>query len=267
MGTAISKNHTFKTPLRFWLLMANFWKLVNKVIARADILLEIIDARMIKETRNAEVESKVKGEGKPLIYVVNKCDLADIEMLKKRIQGLHPCVFVSTTKHHGFSRLKERILIEAHKRKIRQPRVGVLGYPNVGKSSVINGLKGREAAKTSSESGYTRSVQNIRVSPSIMMIDTPGVFPILENDKIGNILTGAVDYSKAKNPEDAVLRLMEEHPGIIEKYFKVGAMADGDAALGEIGAKKNFLKKGGTPDTDRTARHILKLWQKGDIKG
>ncbi|MBI2139814.1 50S ribosome-binding GTPase [Candidatus Woesearchaeota archaeon] len=246
--------------------MANFWRLVNKVIAKADVILEVIDARMVEETRNAEVESKVKGEGKPLIYVVNKCDLVNIEGLRKKIQHLNPCVFVSTTQHHGFTMLKDRILIEAHKRNIKKPRVGVLGYPNVGKSSVINTLKGSSAAKTSPESGFTRSLQNVRVGSSIMMIDTPGVFPYLENNKAAHILTGVIDSGKAKDPDAAAMRIMEEHPGVVEKYFNVGAHDDGEITLGEIALKRGLLLKGGKPDIDRAARNILRLWQKGEIK-
>ncbi|MBI2138263.1 50S ribosome-binding GTPase [Candidatus Woesearchaeota archaeon] len=246
--------------------MANFWRLVNKVIAKADVILEVIDARMVEETRNAEVESKVKGEGKPLIYVVNKCDLVNIEGLRKKIQHLNPCVFVSTTKHHGFTMLKDRILIEAHKRNIKKPRVGVLGYPNVGKSSVINTLKGSSAAKTSPESGFTRSLQNVRVGSSIMMIDTPGVFPYLENNKAAHVLTGVIDSGKAKDPDAAAMRIMEEHPGSVEGYFGVGAHDDGEITLGEIALKKGLLLKGGKPDIDRAARNILRLWQKGEIK-
>ncbi|MBI5881377.1 GTPase, partial [archaeon] len=62
--------------------MANYWKLVNDVIREADILLEILDGRSIDETRNIEIEDKVKKSGKVLIYVINKCDLVDKDKME-----------------------------------------------------------------------------------------------------------------------------------------------------------------------------------------
>ena len=62
--------------------MPSFWKHVNKVIKEADIIIEVLDARMVEETRNFEVEDKVKKEEKILLYVFNKCDLASKEKLK-----------------------------------------------------------------------------------------------------------------------------------------------------------------------------------------
>ncbi len=91
--------------------MANYWKIVNKVINDADILLEVLDARSIEETRNPEIEEKVKERGKLLIFVVNKCDLADKEQIEENIKGLWPCVYVSSTEHLGFRKLWERIII------------------------------------------------------------------------------------------------------------------------------------------------------------
>ena len=63
--------------------MANFWDLVNKVIRNADILLLVMDARMAEGTRNIEIEDRVKEAGKPLIYVLNKCDLVDKAFIEK----------------------------------------------------------------------------------------------------------------------------------------------------------------------------------------
>ena len=63
--------------------MASFWNIVNKVIRESDILLEVLDARMVKETRNKEIEDKVKKSGKILIYVINKCDLVEKPTLER----------------------------------------------------------------------------------------------------------------------------------------------------------------------------------------
>ncbi len=246
--------------------MPNFWKLVNKVIRQADILLEVLDARMIDETRNAEVEKKVAELGKTLIFVANKCDLVDKEKLEVQLAPLQPSIYVSSTKHFGFKKLRERIFIEAKRRKIDNPRVGVLGYPNVGKSSVINALKGATAAKTSAESGFTKGLQAIRISGNLMMIDTPGVFPDMEKDKEKHAMIGSVDYGKVKEPDVAVMRIMREYPGVVERYFSVPAREDLGETLEEIALKKKLILKAGQPDITRAANMILRLWQKGEIK-
>ena len=75
--------------------MPSFWGLVNRVIREADVLLLLLDARLVNETRNLEIESKVRQKGKPLIYVVTKCDLVGKAHAEKWKSILNPCVFIS----------------------------------------------------------------------------------------------------------------------------------------------------------------------------
>ena len=87
-----------------------FWKMVNEVIARSDIVLEILDARMIEETRNPEVERRVERYGKQLIFVINKCDLVPPSWLTKAKKDLHPVVCVESKSRKGKTQLREKIL-------------------------------------------------------------------------------------------------------------------------------------------------------------
>lgn len=247
--------------------MARFWEVVNEVLGHADMLLLLLDARMVKETRNREIEDKVRKMGKPLIYVITKSDLVPRAELLKWKKRLNPCVFVSAKDRQGTSMLRERILIEAQKAglKWRILRVGVLGYPNVGKSSLINALKGKKAAPVSSTSGYTRGVRNVRADTRIMLIDTPGVIPYREDDAIKHILTGTKDHTKVKEPDLAVMELMARFPGKIERFYGVRALKDKEKTLERIALKRNLLLKGGKPDVMRMAKTILQDWQKGRI--
>jgi ribosome biogenesis GTPase A len=151
--------------------MNSYWAIVNKVIRDADILLEVLDARSVDASRNEEVEDKVREAGKTLIYVVNKCDLVDKRTMEKMKKKLKPSVFVSATERLGTSYLREEIMKRAPKGAFK---VGVLGYPNTGKSSIINSLKGRSSARASSVSGFTHGCQNVRISQRFMLIDSPG---------------------------------------------------------------------------------------------
>jgi ribosome biogenesis GTPase A len=245
--------------------MKNFWEIVNNVIEDADILLLVLDARLVEETRNNEIEDKVRKAGKTLIYVITKCDLVTKREADDWKKKLRPSVFMSARERLGTSKLRERILIEAQKARLewRVLRIGVLGYPNVGKSSVINALKGKKAAPTSPASGYTKGVRNVKIGPNIMLIDTPGVIPYMERNPVKHLLIGTSDFTKSKDPDLDVMELMRRFPGKIESFYGISVSEDNEESLKKIAIKKNMLTKGGRPDIMRAARIILRDWQRG----
>jgi len=245
--------------------MANrFWRIVNDVISKADIILLLLDARMIKETMNDEIVSKV--QDKPLIYVITKSDLVRRSELSK--VKLNPSVYVSAKYHQGTLKLRDRILIEGKKayKDKNVFTVGVLGYPNVGKSSLINAVKGKKSAPTSSASGFTRGVQKVKADNRITFLDTPGVIPYREDDKVKHALIGTVDYNKIKEPDLAVAGIMEIYPGVIEECYGVEESDDFEETIEKIAEKKKLMKKGNEPDVERASRMILKDWQVGKIR-
>ncbi len=248
--------------------MPSFWKHVNAVLQRSDIILEVLDARFIEETRHSEIERKIQGSGKQILYVINKSDLADIptlQIIKKRLQ---PSIFISSTDRLGTTLLKKKLFELARGKEVV---VGVVGYPNVGKSSVINALAGRKAARTSAESGFTKGLQKVRISPRIVLLDTPGVFPRKEQAQQKYALFGAIDYAKIKDPELAAIRLIQEHSKAITSYYGVDGVGDVEGTGAEEileGIAKAFhkLRKGGQADLEATARMILRDWQTGKIR-
>jgi len=228
----------------------------------AEIIIEVIDARMIEETRNEEIEKKIRAKGKILLYGVTKCDLVDVSKLKKRLQSLKPAVFISGKEKLGTTILKKKILELS---KGESVVVGVVGYPNVGKSSLINALAGRGAARTSSESGFTKGMQKIKVDNKIMVLDTPGVYPHMEKDEIKHGRIGAIGYSKVKDPESVALNLIEEMPEKVKKYYGVEG-EDAEEILEAVAFRLKRLQKGGEPDLEAASRSILKDWQTGRMK-
>ena len=246
--------------------MPQFWKVVNDVIKDADVLLLLLDARLIQETMNAEIENKVRKAGKPLIYVITKSDLADKNVIEKWKRQIKPCVFVSAKEYYGLKMLRNRILIEGKRNLVDKVTVGVLGYPNVGKSSLINAMRGRKSAPTSILSGYTKGLQKIKSDNRITFLDTPGVIPYQEKDEVKHSLIGTIDFTKTREPDMIVMGLMEKFPGKIEAFYGVAEDVDPELTIEHITMKNNVLKKGGKLDIMRMSRMILKDWQKGVIK-
>lgn len=244
-------------------MVRNFWSIVDKVLQDADILLLVLDARLPERTDNKELREKVKRSGKTLITVVNKADLVEKWMLVSLKKKYNPCVFVSAQKYYGMTKLRQMILRYAD---ITPVKVGVVGYPNTGKSSVINSLKGKSSAPVSSVSGYTKGRQDIKIDNKIRIIDTPGVLSA-GDDTGSNKLKIAASTNIKEDPDLVAYELLQENGFVVMRYFGLekNDYADEQEMLEAIALKLNRKKEGGEPDTETTARIILQQWQKGAI--
>ncbi|VVB79080.1 GTPase Der [uncultured archaeon] len=254
--------------------------IVANLIQISDIILEVLDARFPQETRNLEIEEEILNMGKKIIYVLNKADMVE-DLAKKKEQlkemKLYPYVLVSCRSRVGSNELREKIKIEAKRVELphgemKRVQVGIIGYPNTGKSSLINFLTGRSAAKVGAEAGFTKGLQKVKLTQDILVLDTPGVIPQKEysaSDKLAaskHAKVNARDYSKVRSPDFVVAKLMEEYPEQIEKFYGVDVHGNSDELIQIIGHRRNMLKKGGVIDEDKAARVILKDWQEGKIK-
>lgn len=248
--------------------------LIDHVINEADIIFEVLDSRFLEKTRNTEIEKRVKKLGKILVYIFNKSDLVDINKAKieKDFGELKPNLFFSSKKRKGAATLRRLIKIETRKIKKDAVNIGIIGYPNTGKSSLINFLVGRKMARTSSEAGFTKGIQKIKISEGVYLIDTPGIIPPEEKSYenraflVKHSQIGSITWDRTKNPEMVVFELMKEYPGVLEARYGVDANGDVESLIEMLGRKFHYLKKGNEVDEDRTAKHILREWQEGKIK-
>lgn len=239
----------------------SYQELVDAVLNKADIILIVLDARKVRESINQDIEKNILRSRKRTIYVINKCDLVPKEEITElKVKNY---VRISALNHLGTTKLLKKINELA---KGKEVTVGVVGFPNTGKSTLINALKGRKSAPTSPHSGYTKGLQKIRISNSIMMIDTPGVLP--ERRVKGSVLVaiGAVDSEKLKDPEYGAAQLMNTLHGKIERHYGVEPKDDPYETIEEIALKKKIIRKGGIADTERMAREIVRKWQRGQIR-
>lgn len=280
-----------------------FITLAKEVIRVSDIIIEVLDARFLNKTRNAHLERMILSSHKQIIYALNKSDLVNVKELKSSdlVQGLNPHVFISSTQKTGGKKLRDHIKIlskrilkdperqvKTEEEKLKKYRhgkgyetflktgdevyVGIIGYPNVGKSSLINLLAGSGSAKVSPRSGFTKGIHKVRLADGIILLDTPGL--ITEEDAAAthssrlakHTLIGVRTHDTSKNPDFIVAEMMKEYPGILEEHYKIEANGDSEELLEKLGRRLNYIKKKDQVDTDRTARQILKDWQQGKIK-
>jgi ribosome biogenesis GTPase A len=251
--------------------------LAEKIISDTNIILEVLDARFYEETRNKEIEKKIEKKGKQIVYVVNKSDLIDKQKQKQIKQKLKPSIIVSCVERKGISELRNTIKKLAKKisekdKNFNSVNIGVIGYPNTGKSSLLNILIGKSSAGVGSDAGFTKATQKIKLSKGIILIDTPGVIPKKdysnsEMQKIaGHAILGGRSYSQVREPEIVVQEILTKYPGVLEKYYQIEAHGDAEILIEDFGKKQGFLKKGGLVNEDAAARSIIKDWQKGKIK-
>ena len=269
------------------------WDSIKRIIIESDIVLEVLDARLIELSRNEEVERLVKEIKRPVIFVVNKSDLVSKQSIREQIERLKQegeVVFVSSENKRSARILTSKIkqvFQKYGKRDLRKKLMGkptpeyreaegkivvcVLGYPNVGKSSIINILAHRKKAKVSKKAGTTHGIHWIRASDEIKLIDSPGVIPLKKDDEIRYGLIGAKDTERLKDSEivaDSIIKLfMKNNKKAFEDFYSIQIeKEDYDSIINQLGKKKSFLVKGGRIDENRTAVLIVKDWQEGRLR-
>jgi hypothetical protein len=221
---------------------------------------------MPEMTTNSEIVQKVDMmRNKRLFLVFNKIDLIskkDLVELKKKYPN---AFFVSGIKRTGISEMKRSLENMAENWTRTSLRVGLVGYPNVGKSSIINLLSPSAKATVKAISGTTRKVQWTREG-RLRIQDSPGVIPYQDSAfKAGFV--SAKDPHKLKNPENVAMSIVEylrKKGDVLERFYGATGDTDYDLFLA-IGKKKGFLLKGGEIDEIRTAIKIIEDWQKGNI--
>jgi hypothetical protein len=240
-----------------------FWPVVMNVLRNSDVVLLLVDARMPEISRNSEIVDKVRSmRDKRLVLVFNKVDLIS----RKETNGLkkeYPnAFFVSATKRTGVKELKGVLENMAENWNRPSLRVGIVGYPNIGKSTLINLIVPDARAKVSSVSGTTKKTQWAR-SGRLRVMDSPGVIPFGDR-KVQIGMTAAKDPHRIKNPEKVAVRIIEH---LIKRGVRIYSIKGDDAyeIFEEIGRKKGYLIKGGEVDENRISIKVIDDWQKGKI--
>ncbi|KAL4893966.1 P-loop containing nucleoside triphosphate hydrolase protein [Aspergillus ambiguus] len=295
-----------------------FDKVFKQVVDAADVVLYVLDARDPEGTRSKEVEREVVAAAagqKRLILILNKIDLVPPPVLKGWLVHLrryfptlplkatngggnahtfdHKQLSVKGTSETLFRALKTF----AHNKQMKRAiSVGVIGYPNVGKSSVINALTARlnkgssNACPTGAEAGVTTSLREVKLDSKLKLIDSPGiVFPNAEKSgKKGKkkqeeqarlVLLNAIPPKQIEDPIPAVTLLVKRlsaSEGLLSKLLQLynipplfpgGGSDQTTDFLIHVARKRGRLGKGGVPNLEAAAMTVINDWRDGRIQG
>lgn len=269
-------------------------KMIEEDIKLVDLVIEVIDARAPLSSRNPDID-KIAGS-KARLILMNKADLADNKVSEEwkayfEKKGIK-VVFLNSKNKEGLRNVLPaarevcKDLIERNLRKgiKNQPlRAMVLGIPNVGKSTFINAICGKNIAKTGNKPGVTVGKQWISVNKELNLLDTPGIlWPKFEDQEVGLKLAflGSINDEILVTEElagELLLRLYRDYPEMLKERYSItdetfeGVDSEVTFAtkqsrmMDQIAKVRGCLKKAGEADYSRVAGLVLDEFRNGKI--
>jgi ribosome biogenesis GTPase A len=244
-----------------------------------DGVICVLDARAPVATLNNNLK-KVFGE-KPVLYLLNKCDLADgkadafVRFFEEHGKDCAKCNAADgNTKRLIWSRL-EKIVKEKRERAeakgfTRTFRFMVAGIPNTGKSTIVNLISGQKRAKTGDKAGVTRDVRWLRCG-SFDLLDTPGTMPpSFENQDLARHLAyiGSIN-DDILDLEDLAYELLgelaEKYPKLLTERYGIEDFSDKLAMYETLCKRRGFMLRGGDYDYERGAKALIDDFRKGRL--
>lgn len=264
--------------------MAKTRRLIKESLPLVDGVIEIADARVPQSSRNPELPELIGN--KPLMVLLNKCDLADEKATKKKIaelaqQGI-ASIGVDCRSGKGlsaFAPMVRKVLSERIQKNIdrgmagRPLRLMVVGIPNTGKSSFINRMARKNKAKVADKPGVTRQNQWFNIGNGIELLDTPGVlWPKFDDPDvglrlafIGSVKDTIMDLELISARFLTILN--ENYPEKIKERYKLVFPENSEEfeRLEMLARKRGMLISGGEPDTERAAVMLLDEYRSGKL--
>ncbi|KAL9102377.1 MAG: hypothetical protein Q9163_002470 [Psora crenata] len=251
------------------------WNELYKVIDASDVVIHVLDSRDPLGTRCRSVEKYIKEEAphKHLIFVLNKCDLVPTGVAASWVRALsteyptlafHASITNSFGKGSLIALLRQFSSLHSNRKQIS---IGFIGYPNTGKSSIINTLRKKKVCTVAPIPGETKVWQYITLMKRIYLIDCPGVVPSNQGDSPEDILLkGVVRVENVENPEQYIAAVLKKtKPQHIERTYDVRGFSTPTEFLEILARKGGRLLKGGEADVDGVAKMVLNDFLRGKI--
>ena len=254
-----------------------------------DIVIELVDARIPRSSRNPDIDSLAAGKSR--VIILNKADMADDRETDNWVKHFTDegmiAVKLNSRSGSGMKQVKDAIAKAAEAKMARDRARGILnrpvraivgGIPNVGKSTFINSFAGRAVTKTGNKPGVTKGKQWIRLNKQVELLDTPGIlWPKFEDRKTAEHLAfiGSIKDEVIEKME-LVLNLITElevnYEGLIASYYGFDNCEKTEnkidfavKTLEAVAEKRALLKKGGETDTDKASKLILDDFKNGRL--
>ena len=250
------------------------WSELYKVIDCSDVVLHVVDARNVPGTRCTHLETYLKKHAahKHMVFIVNKCDLVPTWVTKKWVTLLSqttPTLAFHASQGSPFGKgalinlLRQYSKLHSDKKAIS---VGIVGYPNVGKSSIINTLTSKKAVKVAPVPGETKIWQYVSLMKRISLVDCPGIVYDTGDSEVDTVLKGVVRAERLPDPEDYIPALLErskrEH---ITRTYGVAGWTDAEDFMTQLARRQGRLRPGGEPDFHSVAVNLINDWQRGKL--
>jgi nuclear GTP-binding protein len=287
-------------------------KIFKAVVEASDVVLYVLDARDPQSTRSKKVEQAVlQNPGKRLILLLNKVDLIPTDVLTQWLNVLKssfPTIPIKAapgaTNSQSFNKnltstftansLMQALKSFSAKSNLKRSIVvGVIGYPNVGKSSIINALTNRhgnhsKACPVGNMAGVTTSMREVKIDNKLKILDSPGiVFPDEVLSKKSSktsqeaklALLSAIPPKQITDATPAVQLLLkklsqnDEMAQGLKTYYEMPAIHSSNLEeftkqfLIHVARSRGRLGRGGIPNLDSAARSVLNDWRDGRIIG
>jgi len=256
-------------------------KKIKESMPLIDIVIEVLDARIPYSSKNPLVD-ELRGD-RPCIILLNKSDLADPattmawQQHYERERGVRAIAMVAEKKGEAKNLIQKisqvaSTMLGNRNLENKPARVMIMGIPNVGKSTLMNGLLGRTLAKVGNEPAVTKVQQSTHLANGVLLYDTPGMlWPKVEDEDSGYRLavTGAIKNT-AMEFEDVALYaasyFLKYYPELIQARYKLKQLPDDDISLlEEIGRRRGALRPGGHIDIHKASELLISEFRSGAI--
>jgi ribosome biogenesis GTPase A len=245
-------------------------KAIEERIKDIDVVIEMLDARLPGSSANPMLAQLILG--KPGLKVLSKQDLADPGQTQNWLAHYNAMPNVKAIGLDTSMVSPSKALIEAchqlapNRGGMAKPmRVLICGIPNVGKSTLINTLKGKKAAKTGDEAGVTKLEQRITLADDFYLYDTPGVlWPriIVEKSGFNLAASGAIGVN-AFDDEEVALELLNyliaHYPEALAMRYKISNVSDhtDETMLEAVARHRGAIQSGGRVNTTKAAEIVI----------